>query len=158
LNSNGTLDDTFGENGIAETEGIPSDNWLYGLTMQPDGKIVGVGQYHIADYNKILIARFISGLTVSTAEYANPGISFSVYPNPVTTAIAISYELDTNEDISIRLIDNNGITVEKFLENEARNSGFHIENVNLLSPLPPGIYAIQVGTRKGGIAKPIFID
>ena len=42
-NANGTLDATFGTNGIVETAVGDSDEAIYSLAVQPDGKIIGAG-------------------------------------------------------------------------------------------------------------------
>ncbi len=43
INSNGTLDTTFGNSGYTITSFSPTDNFAYGLAVQPDGKIVIAG-------------------------------------------------------------------------------------------------------------------
>jgi|GEM_PF-1468573 len=40
INSDGTFDDTFGENGIIHETGTGVSDWLYALAVRPDGKMV----------------------------------------------------------------------------------------------------------------------
>jgi uncharacterized delta-60 repeat protein len=68
LNSDGSLDNTFGTNGIATTEfGTSSDN-LYSIVLQPDGKIVASGtKYLNIDSRMFATARFNSDGTLDTS-------------------------------------------------------------------------------------------
>ncbi len=58
LNTDGTLDPTFGAGGVMQ-QLIGTDGILWHITMQSDGKIIGVGQAIFAgsDYN-LIIARY----------------------------------------------------------------------------------------------------
>jgi len=44
INSNGTLDTSFGNSGFTLTDFSPADNFAYGLAVQADGKIVIAGE------------------------------------------------------------------------------------------------------------------
>lgn len=44
INTNGTLDTTFGNNGFTVTSYSPRDDMAYGLAVQPDGKILIAGE------------------------------------------------------------------------------------------------------------------
>ncbi|MCX7809492.1 MAG: delta-60 repeat domain-containing protein [Leptospiraceae bacterium] len=65
FNSNGTLDTTFGSNGIVIQDiGSPYD-WGYSLAIQPDGKILLGGRCYTSNWD-FCIARFNSNGTLDT--------------------------------------------------------------------------------------------
>jgi len=70
-NSNGTLDTTFGEDGVVTYNGIMNGNEAgYGVAIQQDGKIVVVGYsyngYIDEHYEDILVLRYESNGTLDT--------------------------------------------------------------------------------------------
>jgi len=70
-NSNGTLDTTFGDDGIVTYNGIMNDSDAgYGIAIQQDGKIVVVGYsyngYIDQHYEDILVLRYESNGTLDT--------------------------------------------------------------------------------------------
>jgi uncharacterized delta-60 repeat protein len=60
LNTDGSIDTTFGENGFRLTDFYPGDELCYGATLTADDKIVGVGSATLANFDVVPI---IVGLT-----------------------------------------------------------------------------------------------
>lgn len=77
LDSTGTLDPSFGNNGITMVDFLNRDDLAYGMTLQPDGKIVVVGSFTdtVNFYNNPCIMRFTpDGIIDST--YGSNGYVF----------------------------------------------------------------------------------
>jgi len=67
--------------------------------------------------------------------------SFNIYPNPVQKRAEISFEIEKISDISIDIINSNGILVKSILSNINYNKGNHKQSINIEN-LSPGIYYI----------------
>ncbi len=77
LDSTGTIDPTFGNNGITIVDFLNRDDLAYGMALQPDGKIVVAGSFTdtVNFYNNPCIMRFTSdGIIDST--YGSNGYTF----------------------------------------------------------------------------------
>ena len=92
LNSNGTLDNTFGTNGLTTTINNNITNVSVSkIAIKPDGKILVVGGAignSPNNQNQIFIAQYNNSSTLDNQEFALNKISF--YPNPVKETIYIS--------------------------------------------------------------------
>lgn len=92
LNSNGTLDFSFGTNGITTTVNNNVTNVTVGkIAIKSDGKILVVGGAKANapnDKNQIFIAQYKNSSTLENQEFTLNNISF--YPNPVIETIYIS--------------------------------------------------------------------
>ncbi len=75
-NSNGTLDTTFGSNGIVITNPGGIDNEAYTGLLQPDGKIVTIGYSNQNNLYQFALTRYISPFTLTsfTSTYGNVGL------------------------------------------------------------------------------------
>jgi uncharacterized delta-60 repeat protein len=60
LNSNGTLDQSFGSGGKVTTDFFGGDDFASSVAIQPDGKIVVVGAADAGNFSDIAIARYRS--------------------------------------------------------------------------------------------------
>lgn len=72
FNQNGTLDMSFGTNGVATVNQGSTDSF-YGVVVQPDGKIVAVG--HTSDGDRAGVIRFNGNGTLDTG-FANNGLFY----------------------------------------------------------------------------------
>jgi uncharacterized delta-60 repeat protein len=156
LTQDGYPDPTFGEEGIFEWDHHTHENLLLGMVSQPDGKIVAVGRCIVGDFSKCLIARFFSGLTVSTTEPSPLFTAVTVYPNPVIKELTIEYQLEQEETISIRLVDLHGHLIGNLLSSAHRQPGQHKETFPIDEGLSTGTYIVQMTNRKGMIAHKIM--
>jgi uncharacterized delta-60 repeat protein len=109
-NANGTLDTSFGTNGIVETAVGSGGSWITGLALQSDGKIVAVGSaallsrrqnvpaFAVARYTPggVLDSTFGSGgivlTNVGTQLASVPGLTYG--PGPHAVAIDGSGKID----------------------------------------------------------------
>jgi uncharacterized delta-60 repeat protein len=72
-NSNGSLDTTFGSGGMLTTSFGSSNAFAFGVALQPDGKIVAVGDYLTGHHNNdFALARYNANGTLDTT-FGNNG-------------------------------------------------------------------------------------
>lgn len=76
---------------------------------------------------------------VATAEDLG---SISMFPNPATDKVNLTYSLSKNQTVSVRLMDATGRQVSN-INNENQQAGMHTEEINT-SNLANGIYHYQV--------------
>ena len=138
-NTNGTLDEEFGIDGIARLNPSGYFNQLNSLALQDDGKIIAAGRY--GDWSMAL-ARFNADGTVDSA-FGNFGLGYTYYYTPGVTAIAKSvfltkdnkilmtgsYHKSAAEQVAVVQYYNNGTIDSSFGENGIATGGF-AENIH----------------------------
>lgn len=143
LGANGQRDFGFGNNGIATLATSPSSDFMYAMTMQPDGKIVAAGNARLGDYNSFSVARFLSGITVGTANFEENNFNLRVFPNPVGENSALEYELSDAARINIRLYDAGGRLIKTFATGLNQAAGKYRMPLGA-SDWPNGVYFLRV--------------
>ena len=87
---NGTLDTTFGTNGVYQYDPTDNTEWGYGLALQTDGKIVVTGQAHNGTDDDVIVLR----LTNSPGGSNEPNDSNDITPSLMWSQPPI--EIDPN--------------------------------------------------------------
>jgi len=90
---NGTLDTTFGTNGVFRYNPTNKTEWGYGLALQTDGKIVVTGQAHNGTDDDVIILR----LTNTSGDINQPGDSNDI-PSLVWSQPPIEIDPDINQE------------------------------------------------------------
>jgi uncharacterized delta-60 repeat protein len=145
LNSNGSVDSTFGTNGIVINSIGSSTSVAYAVSMQPDGKILAIGTSEGAS----------SAMDFTVVRYNNPTINvnyvesnllnLSIYPNPFKTTTTIEFGTTVdNAELSIYSIFGQKL---KTITNIS-DSKIHLNREELAS----GIYIISLTQNKKMIA------
>lgn len=92
-NANGTLDTTFGTNGVVRTS-YDLNNFSQKVAIQPDGKIVMVGYVKLSDYAyQQLIVRYNSNGTLDET-FSNDGFVYLEIPGNYTSGLDIAIQPD----------------------------------------------------------------
>lgn len=91
----------------------------------------------------------------SVQEPANPITVLSVYPNPATEIVNLQFANSLAGQVSIKLLDVQGRTVQEIL-NESMPTGLFTIRTSL-NGLSPGTYYLQFTTAEGVIAQPIAV-
>src|SRR5947208_3347878 len=103
----GDLDPTFGSGGEVVTPldqgGVFGDVVVRGVALQPDGKLVVVGETVSADSVQLLLARFDAGGTIDTAF----GSGGTVDPTPLGDAAGKAVALQPNGKIVVAGVSGN---------------------------------------------------
>lgn len=148
-NSNGILDAGFGVSGLVTTIMSPGDNEIYSLALQPDGKIVAAGYSSDSSKAYCSMARYLSGLNVGVIDFVSYKNSAFIYPNPISQAAILEYELKAEEQISIRLLDMQGKLIKTFVNNQKQEAGKHQQAINLPEGLASGSYLLLISSPGG---------
>ncbi len=148
-NYNGSLDTTFGINGIVTTAIDTNNSYLYASAMQTSGKILVAGATRVNDtISHFALARYISGLNLNVADNQGPIRSMFAFPNPVQQNTLLEYNLPSTEVVSIQLVDMNARTIKIILQNQQQEAGKHVQFINLPQGLSKGTYFIVLTTEK----------
>lgn len=145
VNADGTMDNSFGTNGVTITSIRPTeeDNFL-DLEIQADGKVVIVGN-QCGGSCRYTSARYTSSNGVGVSEITNNTIT--IYPNPVQHTLNIqAIDLNSIENYSIITLD--GKTMQSDRLNQASID---------LSNLESGVYLLQLTSINGTITTTRFI-
>lgn len=141
-NADGILDSVFGTYGILTTDFNTADDKVQSVAMQPDGKIVVVGESN----GRFALARYLSGVDVGMLILAFNDLPTLIYPNPIQSEALLEYTLPNEECITISLFNVNGDQVQSFITNETKNSGEHEEVLHLDQSLSAGNYILSIST------------
>lgn len=144
-NSNGGIDSTFGENGLAYVGNDYNNSGARVIAMQSDGKIIAAGDNipNTSYYPDFIVARFngdnnavINSLNEKN-NASNTNKKISLYPNPVSNILTVT-GLNHHGSTIVSIIDNNGKLVTKTVA--INQSSYTINTSNL----KPGIYFLQL--------------
>ena len=149
----GSIDSTFGTNGIAITDIANDSEDAYAVVIQNDDKIVVVGDTYDGSDFDFIIARY-QGINTGIQEYES-NFKCNIYPNPTIGKITVQAE----KVLGIEVLDITGKTIikhsrengnpEKWMPNQAGH------DINLGSQ-PKGIYIIKVTTDKQTITRKLI--
>jgi len=147
----GSLDPTFADGGIA-TVFIGLEAGASSVALQTDGKIViGGYSYYNESAAQFAVARLLPNLSVGTIDLtATEQLAF-VYPNPLKEQSVLSYKLEKETVLSIKIYDMVGRCVKTIVENEHRPPG---ENTDIIDSnnLAPGHYLLTLEGPMGGVS------
>lgn len=85
---------------------------------------------------------------VTVAIEASPTISLRNFPNPFNPSTTISFNLKTNDVVTLTVYNELGQAVQRVLNNEALNAGSHAISFNG-DNLPSGTYMYELRTSSG---------
>jgi uncharacterized delta-60 repeat protein len=153
-NPNGSLDNTFGENGIntLHINTNPSYDFAkaYSIAFQRNGKIIVAGHAEVNNnYTVAIIARYTGDSPTGVfQEISNEPNSYMLkqnYPNPFNPSTKISYSLPKSGFVTLNVYNLLGQKVAE-LVNEKQHAGNYEATFNAGS-LPSGIYIYKIITN-----------
>jgi len=150
--ADGVLDNTFSQDGkvITVIGSGESEDEAHAIALQPDGKIVIVGEAQNNSNNlDFALARYLSGLTTSI-----PGDDFAIrevtlFPNPAQSSINASFYLDEDQALQFSIADLTGKTIILAKESTLLPAGNNTLSINLPPSLSPGTYLWCVKNAEG---------
>ncbi|MBK9108362.1 MAG: hypothetical protein IPM92_08300 [Saprospiraceae bacterium] len=103
LHQNGSIDSTFGKNGLTNTPIGNLDDIANSIAIQKDGKIVVAGKSNNGINYDFALVRYHNNLSVATNNYKKK-MDVSCHPNPFTSEIKI--QLDQHLDNASLFLQN----------------------------------------------------
>ena len=146
-NVDGTVDTTWGINGMITTDFNSSGDYGSAVILQPDGKIVAIG----SNGGYFELARYLSGLVVGVIDLSSVN-DVLFYPNPLQHIETLEYTLNRDEILSIKLYDITGQLIKVFVSQSKRSKGTHTESLHFDDNMIPGIYFLRISTRIGSLS------
>ncbi|HRH47147.1 MAG TPA: T9SS type A sorting domain-containing protein [Panacibacter sp.] len=150
LNSNGTADMTFGNNGRDTFFSVSSSKSLgvNEMILQRDGKILTTGYLQL-NKDIFFTARYLNTQQIKTAT-ANSNIiasnvfKASMYPNPVISGqVTLQFNMAYAGKIMIGIYDINGKQMLQPI-NKTETAGAITENIFIPSSVPNGTYLVTI--------------
>jgi uncharacterized delta-60 repeat protein len=139
-NTDGSIDNSFGNNGLVMTDINPGLDIPHTILLQPDGKILVGGESNDPNsgHGYFFLARYKSGLQIGIKENSKNMSEISVYPNPFTDKLKLIYS-DTVNPLGSEILIYSviGSLVHK---QKVNKSGDEIG----LAFLPKGIYYLRI--------------
>lgn len=151
-NPDGSLDNTFGQNGVFLLDITPGDDFIQKILLQSDGKIFSGGVSFNGNDRDYTFVRILSGLNVGILHLDKLNGCLFIYPNPVKQTAVLEYTLQKSEKISIRLLDMRGRLIKQIVNAETKSAGRNKEIIHFNSDLPAGNYLIEVSSSSGSMA------
>ena len=150
-NSDGTLDESWGTDGMLTTDFALGSDGGRDVAIQQDGKIVSVGSYGNQGHIDLALARYISGLKVGVVNFSPAG-NLLIYPNPIQDKVVLEYTLQQDEILNIELYDIFGRLIKILAFQVEKSKGAHQEFINIDENLNSGIYFLRLANHNGSIS------
>jgi len=134
-NVNGTLDSSFGTNGIVRTDVDNKDNLIGGMGLQSDGKIVISGAIYNSDFTGLLssqILRYNTNGTLDTT-FGAGGIVRIVEP-PVNAIVSTALAIQQNDKILTAGVRNGTYAVLRYNPNGTIDTSFGTNGI-VITPI-----------------------
>jgi hypothetical protein len=80
----------------------------------------------------------------------------SIYPNPATSQVSVSFELTSKDNVTVEVIDLTGKVV-KSVTLGVRDSGNYNEKIGV-NDLSSGLYMINIRTANGNISRKLMVE
>jgi uncharacterized delta-60 repeat protein len=142
LETNGEFDNTFGNQGVVINV-LDQNDGIEAMALQPDGRLVVAGESFDGTRFNVVAARYLTGLSTSINEPDNSNLKATVYPNPATEQVTLSYIIKQSAPVGITLHDIVGHVIQVYSTRKMRNPGMHAENLQIPA-ITPGIYWIKL--------------
>ena len=153
FNTNGTSDLTFGTSGAVFSDFGTGGNTSSSLALQSDGKIVIGGCENAGATADFALARYIpQSNTTQITESINSLASVSIYPNPASSYLTLSFTLTKTEIVSVELYGNDGRLIKTYMQSQPISNGTQHLSINLPGELSTGIYHLVVSTSSEKIS------
>lgn len=144
---NGQLDTGFGDQGVSIQSISTLGDWIYDLTIQPDGKIITTGSAWYDELNHLFVARFQNNVSVDTFFPGSVADNIKCFPNPARTQSTLSIELaEAGRLLSVKLYDLQGRFIMNLLSPALLPAGENRLALELPAELPRGQYLLSVET------------
>lgn len=117
------------------------------------GSVTFYGAFNCGNGNSVATGTYVYPATLIIPENVNAGINslannsstFSLFPNPASKQVSITYTLQNRSNVELTMYGLDGRKVYTLL-NSTENAGEHIQTIPLPLQIVPGIYIMQLLT------------
>lgn len=148
-NTDGTIDNTFGTNGVVTTAIGSYQDGVNAAVMVPGGYIFLTGYATNGTDADFALAKYYLWTPTSVINLSGSANQVWIYPNPIKQEATLEYSLNKEENISVRLLDMQGRVLQTYIDNEKQNMGKHKLTFFLPEGLPSGNYLLTISSLKG---------
>lgn len=100
---------------------------------------------------------FCSELTDVEDLEINESLNFSIFPNPASANLSISFELPVSSEVSISVMDMSGKVITQYLDAEL-GAGEHVFTQNISQQLSKGMYFMYLKTELGIMTQKVIVQ
>ena len=143
LDTDGSFDDTFGEGGVV-TPAIDQNDGINSMALQQDGKLIVAGESFNGQRFSIVAARIETGLTTSADDPFKADIKASVFPNPVSDELNITYRLSKPTSVRFVLFDQAGRIVLEEPGALKQDAGEYVKTIEIPMHVVNGFYTLTL--------------
>ncbi len=136
---NGTIDATFGTNGVVNTDLIGTSEYSTSMLIQPDAKIVMAGGAGGASSFDLVVCRYLNDFVSGTTDVPQ-ALAFNISPNPGNGLFSLRMETPASSLLHLTVSDMSGRIVHS---DELKDMGT-IEQMIDLRYLNNGLYQIRL--------------
>ncbi|MBL7793706.1 MAG: T9SS type A sorting domain-containing protein [Saprospiraceae bacterium] len=148
MNTNGAMDDTYGQNGAAT---IATLNYHGLIRFLQGGDILAGFTLPPGDVG---FSRYKGNISVGVADITHTVPDLLIYPNPVNEASVAHFELQETTSLSVELYDLSGKKVKTIAAPQPYIAGIHQVALSM-GQLPRGSYVLVLNSAKWIIAERI---
>lgn len=156
-NPDGSMDTTFGLEGIIELEIDTLQSIASSTILGPDGKLLVGGAAGTDPDNDFCLVKILTDIEVGILDF-NQANQIIIYPNPTKEYVKLSFTLKQSENISLSLINMDGSLVKNYMQNVSYNPGVCNEILTLPSEIASGIYYLLIETENAKVSIAINIQ
>ncbi|HXH18236.1 MAG TPA: hypothetical protein VNJ07_04045 [Chitinophagales bacterium] len=120
LHEDGSLDSTFGTNGIVKVSFGNERNQFKEIALQPDGKIVTSGFTRTGTNTIFAVSRFHSGVNVGIEEASSGALHAIIYPNPFTDQLKLEFTLPEDSPARLEIFSITGQRLATLFDGDVR--------------------------------------
>lgn len=144
-NTDGSLDNTFGTAGKAQTPLYADIAESAELLLQPDGKVVQSGTAE----GKIILWRYLNDVMVAVEETVKSNIRLQIAPNPVVENAHLTWVQEKAGEVSGELYDAKGHMLQTVFPTSVFPAGLQEQEIQFGRETRAGIYFLVL--KLGGI-------
>lgn len=164
FNSDGSFDDSFGPSGIfvdqtdIETR-IPD---LGDVILQPDGKLLfsshtSYGLLSSSD-RAFGVFRYFTNLNTGILDFSIPENQIELYPNPVTQAARVDFELLNDEVLDMTLLNTDGKEIKVFSQDKRWPAGKNSVLLDFDESVAAGAYIVMIKNNTGSHSIRVIVN
>lgn len=126
--------------------------YLYAIALGANGNASDVG-----DHQSAVTSMTLTPASVGIATHEEAVTSLSIFPNPATDQLRLTYMLEERSQVSVKLFNLNGELVADLL-NETQDRGVQHVNARLPQNLAKGMYFVKLAVNGKQVSQKLMVN